>query len=30
VVRYYLIGALTPAQRSAIAEGLATARDRLR
>jgi DNA-binding MarR family transcriptional regulator len=30
VVRHYLIDALTPAQRSAIAEGLATARDRLR
>jgi hypothetical protein len=30
VVRHYLIDALTPAQRSAIAEGLAAARDRLR
>ena len=30
VVRRYLIDALTPAQRSALAEGLAAARDRLR
>jgi DNA-binding MarR family transcriptional regulator len=30
VVRHYLIDALTPSQRSAIAEGLAAARDRLR
>jgi DNA-binding MarR family transcriptional regulator len=30
VVRHYLIDALTPAQRSALAEGLAAARDRLR
>jgi len=30
VVRHYLIDALTPAQRSAIAESIATARDRLR
>jgi DNA-binding MarR family transcriptional regulator len=30
VVRHYLIDALTPAQRSAIAEGLAAARARLR
>jgi len=30
VVRHYLIDALTPAQRTAIAQGLATARDRLR
>jgi DNA-binding MarR family transcriptional regulator len=29
VVRRYLIDALTPAQRSALAEGLAAARDRL-
>src|SRR5690242_8003363 len=29
VVRHYLIDALTPAQRSALAEGLAAARDRL-
>jgi len=30
VVRHYLIDALTPAQRSALAEGLSAARDRLR
>jgi DNA-binding MarR family transcriptional regulator len=30
VVRRYLIDALTPAQRSALAEGLTAARDRLR
>jgi hypothetical protein len=30
VVRHYLIDALTPAQCSALAEGLAAARDRLR
>jgi len=30
VVRHYLIDALTPAQRSAMTEGLAAARDRLR
>jgi DNA-binding MarR family transcriptional regulator len=30
VVRRYLIDALTPAQRAALAEGLAAARDRLR
>ncbi|HCU93742.1 MAG TPA: MarR family transcriptional regulator [Actinobacteria bacterium] len=30
VVRRYLVDALTPAQRSALAEGLAAARDRLR
>jgi DNA-binding MarR family transcriptional regulator len=30
VVREYLIDALTPAQRDALSEGLATARDRLR
>jgi DNA-binding MarR family transcriptional regulator len=30
VVRHYLIDALTPRQRSVIAEGLAAARDRLR
>ena len=29
VVRHYLIDALTPVQRSALAEGLATARERL-
>jgi DNA-binding MarR family transcriptional regulator len=30
VVRHYLIDALTPAQRSALAAGLSAARDRLR
>jgi hypothetical protein len=30
VVRRYLIDALTPAQRTALAEGLTAARDRLR